>query len=96
MADLDHQHNEDPVPDLVEHTVVTYADPVIVGIACKLLAACWPRFGLEASDRVCYADSDLRGKLKEFSLGGWKELELIAAWPLSHAWRVLSRSASTG
>ena len=64
MADLDHQHNEDPVPDLVQDAVVTYADPVVVGIACKLLAACGPRIGLEASDRVCYAYSNLGGKLE--------------------------------
>jgi len=72
MADLDHQHKEDPVPDFVEHPVVTYADPVVVGIARKLFATCRPGMGLEASDRVCHPDSDLRGKLKELSLGGRK------------------------
>src|SRR5690242_1799416 len=96
MADFDHQHKKNPVPDLVEHPVVTHADPVVVGVARELLATCWPGIRMEAPDRVCHPDSDLRGKLEELSLGGGKELELIPARPVSHAWLVLSRSASTG
>jgi hypothetical protein len=64
MADLDHQHKEDPVPDLVEETVVAYADPIVVGLTRELFATRWPGIGVEASDRVCYADSDLRGRLR--------------------------------